>query len=108
MGFIEGILKATKKQMEWDARGMYLLNTMNNSGDERPESTVPEDEAEMEFARSWDDLTGEILDPKLVKAARKEESGYYRKMNAYEIVPIEEAWRETGRGAHRGQMDRLQ
>ena len=23
---------------------------------------------------------------------------YYRKLNMYEIVPIEEAWRETGRG----------
>ena len=73
MEFIEAVLRATKKQLEWDARGLYLLGAVEKDDDQEAGETVPEEEDELRFAVSWDDLTGELLDPKLVRDARKEE-----------------------------------
>ena len=46
----------------------------------------------------WDDLTGKRLDPKLVKAARKEEMDEYRKHGVYVKVDEGQCWLETHRG----------
>ena len=43
------------------------------------------------YATSWDDVSGAELDPDLVKAARKTEIAYFRKMNAYTRVKRSEA-----------------
>ena len=60
-------------------------------GDERygenPGEELHEESIEMYIAQ--DDLSGEPLDPKLVKAARKEEIQYFKDMNVYRKVPIE-------------------
>ena len=97
MKFIEGILKATKKQLEWDSRGLFLLSSVGNEPAQSNVKTVPEEEDEMTFAHPWDDLTGEQLDPKEVAKARQEEIGYYRSMNAFKVVPISESWEVTGK-----------
>ena len=52
------------------------LATMNKS------STKCHEEDEQLVA--WDDVTGAMLDPDLVKEARKAEMVYFKKMNRYE------------------------
>ena len=44
-----------------------------------------------------DDLSGEELDVKQVRGARKEEMVYFRKMKVYDKVPMKMCWDETGR-----------
>ena len=58
LGFIDAVLKATKTHMEWDSRGLYLLNAVEKEDEGWPAPTVPEEEDTLEFAMSWDDLTG--------------------------------------------------
>jgi len=41
----------------------------------------------------WDDLSGKLLDPVLVKKAREEEMEEFRKHGVYMKVPIEECWK---------------
>ena len=62
---------------------------------EDPSRDLHEDEAEM--MQASDDMTGEALDPKEVKKARKEEIVYFKAMKVYCKVPMEECWKETGR-----------
>ena len=45
----------------------------------------------------WDDMSGEPLDPSLVKDAREEELKESRKHNVYTKVPTTECWQETGK-----------
>ncbi len=42
-------------------------------------------------------MSGERLDPQLVRAAREEEMEEFRKCGVYEKVPIEEAIKNTGK-----------
>ena len=56
-----------------------------------------EEEIEKLTMKAQDDLTGEELDPEEVKKARKEEITYFRNMNVYKKVPLEECLRETGK-----------
>ena len=37
------------------------------------------------------------MDPELVKNARQEEIGFFRKKGVYQKVPVEEAWKKTGK-----------
>ena len=46
---------------------------------------------------AYDDLTGDELNPELMRQARMEEIAYFKKMGVYEKVSIDEAWRETGK-----------
>ena len=55
-----------------------------------------------------DDVSGQILDHKLVIVTRKEEMAKYFEHKAYDKVPIEESYRVTGKAPHRKQMDRHQ
>ena len=44
-----------------------------------------------------DDVTGQQLDPALMRAARKEEIAYFKSMGVYEKCDVAEAWQETGK-----------
>lgn len=59
--------------------------------------TPPEEEDELVWREAWDDLIGEVLDAKEVATARADEVRYYRDMEAFELVPVEQAWKRTGR-----------
>ena len=43
----------------------------------------------------YDELTGQWLDPDLVKQAREEEMAEYKKHGVYQKVAIKECWDET-------------
>ena len=47
---------------------------------------------------AFDDVTGDALDPALMRIARKEEILYFKEMGVYEKVDVEEAYRITGKG----------
>ena len=44
---------------------------------------------------AWDDVDGRDLDPVKVKKARQEEVKFYKDMDTFEEVPIEERRREN-------------
>ena len=56
-----------------------------------------EDEDDMQCAEAWDDVSGKELDPRKVRAARREEMEYYKKMGVYDKVPLEECYKKTGK-----------
>ena len=45
----------------------------------------------------YDEKSGELLDPELVRSARHEEVEFMKKIQLYEEAPIEECWKMTGR-----------
>ena len=45
---------------------------------------------------AYDDQSGARLKPELTRKARLEEIAYFRAMEVYEKVPIEECWEQTG------------
>ncbi len=45
----------------------------------------------------WDDVTGNELDPELVREARAEEMKEFKKHNVYVKVPLSECWAATGK-----------
>ena len=49
----------------------------------------------------YDSISGEWLDPELVRAARMEEMVEIRKHRVYEKVDIKECYDRTGKGSHR-------
>ena len=58
--------------------------------------------AEVDYMDSYggyhDDMSGGRLDPAAVIKAREEEMSFIRSYNVYVKVPIEESYRETGKG----------
>ena len=46
---------------------------------------------------AWDDVTGAVLDPDLVKEARNAAMVFFKKMNVYENVTESERYKETGK-----------
>ena len=44
-----------------------------------------------------DDVSGQVLDPKLMVAARRDELAYFREMGVYDKVDVAECWKETGK-----------
>ena len=100
----EGIA-AQKKLDDLGMRSMSLmsLEQMNNvamvaKGEgESPAEALHEMHCE-EGLEAYDDLNGDILDPKKMMEARMEEIKYFKEMDVYEKVNIEEAWKETGAG----------
>ena len=50
-----------------------------------------------ESQKIYDDLTGKELDPKKVKAARRGEMEFVKKIQVYEERPIEECWKLTAK-----------
>jgi hypothetical protein len=61
------------------------------TNDEEPN----EEEVQVEW---YEDLkTGEGLDPQMVKQARKEELEFMKKIGLFDLVPVEDCWKSTGK-----------
>ena len=55
-----------------------------------------QDDQGYEVGEYWDDMSGQRLDPGLVKEAREEEMMEFRKHGVYIKVPVKEWWDATG------------
>ena len=93
MGFIRAVLRGVCSQIKRDQRGLYLLGAVGRDEDGSPGPIPREDDDDIAF----DDVSGDVLDPSVVKKARAEELSYYKKMEAYAVVPVEECWNVPGR-----------
>ena len=90
---VHAILRAVKKQLQWDERGLFLLGSVDQEDCGEAGPIPPEEETEL----CYDDISGHSLDVAAVRRARAEEIGYYRKMDAFEVVPIQQCWDSTGK-----------
>ena len=81
------------------SRPLMTLEEMNNmakgTGEQCPGAMLHEDDGQGWIA--VDDVTGQRLSPELMRAARKDEIEYFKKMGVYEKVDISEAWQHTGK-----------
>ena len=98
-GLCRAICRGLNKQMQADSSHRYLLATVEIK-DKFPHA--PEEPEDIQWHTYWDNISGEILDGKLVKKARFEEVDYIRGSKLYNPVPIEECWRVTGKKAIAG------
>ena len=96
-GFIRAVLQSIKLQKMCDARGLFLLGAVSKDESHRPTVVPEQEETAHRYVACWDDLTGENLPADNVRAARREDIEYYRSMSAFKVVPVEEAWRVSGR-----------
>ena len=55
------------------------------------------EDKEEEVRKFWGDMSGEELNPSLVRKAREDEMEEFRKRNVYVKVPIDECIRKTGK-----------
>ena len=76
----------------WSLEDMELaidsLQLDKRYGD-NPGQELHDEEVDFDAYVAQDDVSGEPLDPKLVKVARKEEIQYFKDMNVYRKVPME-------------------
>ena len=63
----------------------------------RLENKNAETEAERYLATAWDDVKSGELNVDDVKMARADEIGYMERRGIWEVVPISECWRQTGK-----------
>ena len=89
--FKEKIQKGIRSQKACDEKDEYILGTLNGVCQEDFEESKrtayechKEPENEM---TAFDDVTGSLLDPKRVKAARREEIDYVKNLGVYKKVP---------------------
>ena len=87
-----------RQQKRWDARGLFLLGAVGEETVVNP-GPVPREEEDESQESMWcvDDVTGHELDPTAVRRARREEIECYRRMDAFEVVPVSRCWEATGR-----------
>ena len=96
----EGIMaQKRKEELGVTARPVMSFEEMNEvakgAPGDCPGAMLHEDDGEGWIA--IDDVTGQRLDPKLMRAARKDEIAYFRKMGVYEKVDVKESWQHTGK-----------
>ena len=78
-----------------EAKGLKVIGLVNRHAVEAgPEGEYEDDRAWLEC---WHEVSGKPLDPELVKKARQEEIGFFRRKGVHKKVPIEEAWKNTGK-----------
>ena len=80
-----------------EARSLLTLEEMAAVVDNIEEHESPSEALHEEDLRiAFDDQSGEPLDPCKVRAARKEEIQYFKSMDVYEKVSLDECWKTTG------------
>ena len=102
-GLVDALVNGVELQKKWHDEGRiqigYVYNlerSLENIGPVPPEES--HDLLPCPGGDAWDDVTGLPLDPRGVELARKEEIDYYRKMRAYDKVPVEQCWKSTEKG----------
>ena len=81
-----------------EARPVLSMSEMQgaakNEKGQSPSAVLHEEGGEL---AAYDDLSGDVLDPELMKRARREEIEYFKDMGVYDKVEIAEAHRVTGK-----------
>ena len=105
-GLCDAICQVLKEQMGMYRKGRFLLATASPDEDnvdhqkiianmmaEADAKTGPtaEEDFDKELMEAWDDVSGKELSPEKVRAARKEEVEYIRKIQLYTKVPRQKA-----------------
>ena len=98
-GLVKAILTGTRLELTHSGILSIVYQDMLHVGSEDT------DVAQYDGGQFIDDVSGQILDHKLVIIARKEEMAKYFEHKAYDKVPIEESCRGYSEGPHRQQMD---
>ena len=86
--FIIAALEGFKDSAEAQGASKHVLQQVKLAEEEEHPDLVP----------AFDDVSGAPLDPEKVHAARMEEIEFIRGIGLYDKVPIEECWRNTGKG----------
>jgi hypothetical protein len=106
---LEGLVEEMKARGRWDSAAKLVLPPSHAA--EVKSDTDPRGEEENgehirvavmlaekgDEAVFVDDITGQILDTKLVRRARQVEMVYFDEKKVYTKVPIQEAWDQTGK-----------
>ena len=107
---VHAILRSVIQQKIWDRQGVYMFGSVDASDSPTtsplPGPTPKEEEESQSWEYGVDDVTGSILSPKDIRAAREDELQYYRSMKAFEVVPTAQALSRTGKQPIRGTLDR--
>ena len=88
-GLVDSILRGLKKQME--------KSGMINALEVGPVNEEPERDWEAEYPDIYDQVSGKLLDPVMIKEARATELGYVHNYGVYKKVPVAVCWERTGK-----------
>ena len=88
-GLVDSILRGLKRQMTKDG--------MINSLEFGPVNEEPAEDWELEFPDVYDQVSGQLLDPKLVAKARADELGYVHRYHVYTKVPVQQCLDRAGK-----------
>ena len=92
------ICRGLKHQKEATTTKKYLLNAVDCNQTVSSVGELPPEEPGAEtWEEFWDSASGQLLEPTAVRKARREEIEYIRQSNLYQIVPIKDCVRKTGR-----------
>ena len=98
----DSVVHGCKAHKHWQSANRTLIGAVlpgaagASVGD--VEHAVPPEEPTYDYEGcAWDDISGKELDPQKVRAARALEVEYYRKMDVFDKVPIEECYQVTGK-----------
>eukprot|EP00973_Karenia_brevis_P012630 1713512-Karenia_brevis.AAC.1 len=99
----EAICRGIMNQKHHDERGEFLIGILDM--DETNQRDIKEAGAESDRLHddhdsdmiAVDDVTGALLDVRLVKEAREAEMRYFRRMGVYRKVPIRKCIEQTGK-----------
>jgi hypothetical protein len=85
--------------MREDDDGVVRIFATYETNDEEIQAETYDDVNNEEGQVEWyEDLkTGEGLDPRMVKEAREEELKFMKKIGLFELVPVEDCWKSTGK-----------
>ena len=107
--FCREICRGIHEQVQRDRDGQYLLaeiavcehdcfkQIMKTANELKKKCQTVEEEEEDPNEEAWDDVSGNALDPKEVRRARKEEIEYVHKMGLCIKVPVKEAYEHNGK-----------
>ena len=98
----EDISRGTRLQHKWGRQHKYFLASVDVKTPQANfndlENSVPPEESNDELLdQALDDHTGESLDPKNVKEARKLEMSYHDKVHVFDKVLLAQCWERTGK-----------
>eukprot|EP00973_Karenia_brevis_P058584 8160027-Karenia_brevis.AAC.1 len=94
------ICKGLKNQKDWDEEGKYLIGTIESDNDIHEELKRAMDTAQGAHEgdiEAYDDVSGAVLNPDMVRKARLTEMEYFRRMKVYKKVSLSKCWATTGK-----------
>ena len=91
--------KGLRKQKQVDAMGIFTIGHIKEDSGGWPEAMKEPEKLHVDedWIQAWDDVTGKSLNLEMARESRSEEIEYFKNMNIYTKVPIEERIRQTGK-----------